>query len=1472
MALAQEGSSDGKLKLPVDLFGTGDTGSNSSVSSTASTTTTTRSGVTGAELPAAAPYPGSSASYSGGGMSYSQSLGTHLRAAYNTQSYGQAAGNLDLGTMLMHQDGDRALFLDGQITLNDETGPGFNLGVGARALVDTEFPMLGESQKILGVSLWADGSSTINDNFFPQIGLSGELLGDQWDFRANASFVLEDQTAFGDTVVGNGGVTYIGNALSAASLTGRDNAMHLTELEAARRIANREFWAFAGGYGLYGQDGVDTAGYSLGIRGYATPDLALQLKVTDDDLFATNTVFSITWFIGRTRTDTPFRCDLTDRLREPVRRNDYVAVYNDTISGAAEPLTFDLDGDGTTQEIRVVHVDSSAAAGGDGTFENPLQSLDDINANSQEFDIVLVHANSAFTNQTAVLQGNQRLLGEGNDIAFTTSTDQFGTLTLPETFDGASSATAPIITNTTADGVILAADNEVANLTITGAPTAIDGLTNGSGGANLHDLAINGNGTTTVGISLSPIETLDAGQTTIAMNATLDNITFDGVSGNDIAIDATAVADPTAANVTLQEAIAISNITSTNGGAASLAVFGTHDGGELTVDNYNWDGGTTGLIGMSFDSTGGTVDVRNSTLTGGAATAVGFDINQNTGTVAIGASTSVTNINGVAANIIDAEGAVDFAATVSNTTVDGGTVRIERNTGLVTVNGDITTEGVTSLEIIDAGANVTASRNITRNGTAGIAVAISDTNSADDDPNDGIQIQFTTPSSLIDSNDGSMAVAISGGDDEITFLSAIEDTGGIVVQDRTGGLVDFGGGVTTTTGANNAVTLMDNDDDSVVSFMDLDITTGTGRGFFANRGEVNVTGTSTIETTGASSGGLVLQATAANPITSTSGITFASIDTGNGSTDAVVLENVEGNVTVNGGTLNTAANAALQVTNATGVTLNDVELNGGGGVAATATYTNDTSNSLSLNTVEMNDGSLTATANTTAGGATTTVGMSSVTGAGAVALTNDGVGDLNASMTTVTGTTGAATSLDVNGAGDGSLLMTSVNTNGGTVSATSSVASSGDLDLTMLNSGTTNEFGAITVNDQGSGDVSASLSNVETNSTLDFDAAAGGTASLTVSGGAYNGAVTADATNGGTFTATINGGADLASTLDVNAGNTGVAIVSVGGASTIDGAVNLTASNTGTATITVNGGTVIDDLLNVTTSNTGTSTVNVNGAGTTVNGATTINANTVGTANVNLGGTFGDQVAVNANNSEDFNFDMSTATVTAGAAASALDLTIADTVNNATVDFQSNTLDSAINLTADNSQSFDLRVRATDITTGSNHVAFNLQLEDGPADADILLADSQFTTNVANAFVFDNNGNTGQINFQLDNNDFDNSSVLDAAAVITMGAGTLDATIGDDNNGGAGNSFSNNGAGTVKFQLVAEATSTVNVLYNGNTHDTVAGQFEFDNTAGVTFNVFDLDNSDGDFTNSVSPTLTGGPFTEINTAPQTPSF
>ena len=552
-------------------------------------------------------------SESGGGDMgfFSQDLGTIFRLRYNTPSYGQDGnGNFDIGTMKMVTYGDTAAFFDGQVTMNDSDGVGFNVGVGYRWM--NYPPYAANSGRMDGVSLWADGTHTEAGNFFPQVGVSYESLGERWDVRANGYVPVGEKEQVGHFNATNA-IGFQGNSLSNITIATADRSFYSAELEIARRLgAEREAWGFAGPY-FVANDDQDSAGFRAGLRGYAYPDLLLQFAVSDDDVFKTNATFSIVWFVGRTRTNFQPACGSADRMREPVMRNDYVVLsHKDRIGGV--PLT-----QAGGSAISVVHVDSSAPDGGDGTFEHPLNNLDDIQANSKVApivkgsnispgsDIILVHGGSTFSGQTAVLQDRQQMLGEGNNLPLPVTTIERGSINLPESSPGASARPKPLIANAPAPGaIVLASTNSVVNFTIDGGAAGIVAGANGSGFARIFNTDIKN--TTGDGIRLSPTLRVDTADINGNNNTTeeaidgsyeIQTVTLDNIGGDGIKIDATlpngiTLPDPNVGN-SFVEAITLTNIKSTNGNGVGINIANTHagTGNTTTLTAYTYDGGTT---------------------------------------------------------------------------------------------------------------------------------------------------------------------------------------------------------------------------------------------------------------------------------------------------------------------------------------------------------------------------------------------------------------------------------------------------------------------------------------------------------------------------------------------------------------------------------------------------------------------------------------------------------------------------------------------------------------------------------------------------------------------------------------------------------------------------------------------------------------------------------------------------------------
>src|SRR5262245_40498669 len=187
----------------------------------------------------------------GDGSFFSQDLGTMVRARFNTRSYGQDErqdGNLDIGTMQVVNWDDATAFFDGQVTLSDVQGVGFNVGIGYRWL--SYLPYATDAERITGVSLWGDGTSTEANNFFPQLGISFESLGDIWDLRANGYVPIGQDNQVGNFVP-TGVIDFQDHFISEIALATVDQSFYAAEVELARRLGReRDAWGFVGAYEL----------------------------------------------------------------------------------------------------------------------------------------------------------------------------------------------------------------------------------------------------------------------------------------------------------------------------------------------------------------------------------------------------------------------------------------------------------------------------------------------------------------------------------------------------------------------------------------------------------------------------------------------------------------------------------------------------------------------------------------------------------------------------------------------------------------------------------------------------------------------------------------------------------------------------------------------------------------------------------------------------------------------------------------------------------------------------------------------------------------------------------------------------------------------------------------------------------------------------------------------------------------------
>ena len=599
---------------------------------------------------------------------YDQGQDIFFRLHHHSEHYGEAAGKSAFGVTKYFVDESSSLFLDAAYRLDNNAHSSASAGVGLRTLGSG---WLGGNARISGAYLWYDGDHSDQDNYFHQFGFGFESLGEKWDLRANAYLPFGDRVKAGRRVLGGvGTLAFTENFLTQDVHVLTDYAMRVYDAEVAYHLGPYpclNLWAFGGAYHLDG-GGEQATGLKTGVRGYVAEDLSMQLTVAHDDVFGTIVAAGFNWYFnhstpGHTRMSPA--C-IIDRLRAPVRRNDYVMIMQRWVDHT-ERLT-DPDGN----DLFFVHVNSGAGAGGDGTVETPFSTLAGVQANSSPGDIVLAHSNSLFNGESLALQDDQRLLGEGVTGGHTVATAEFGDVTLPESSPGAAAGAVPIVQNAPGDAVSLANNNEISGVTV-------DGGTRGIVGAGTHS-SVNVNRTTVRNTTGNGIDVNSTG------SPTFDQLTFDNVGGDDLVLHDK--------NVTNTKTTTISNLLSNNPQGIGLNV--EDNKGTLNIDEYTYNGGAAGAGGMLFTSATASVNVGNASINNGA----GFGVRINGGSAThTFTDTTITDTTGAAFQVDGGAALVSFT----------GKITQSNNAAAVAVSGGHT--GTVTLQEATAGAGIVDATN-----------------------------------------------------------------------------------------------------------------------------------------------------------------------------------------------------------------------------------------------------------------------------------------------------------------------------------------------------------------------------------------------------------------------------------------------------------------------------------------------------------------------------------------------------------------------------------------------------------------------------------------------------------------------------------------------------------------------------------------------------------------------------------------
>jgi hypothetical protein len=397
------------------------------------------------------------------------------------------------------QDADSVLYGDIRLMQDDNSNREFNFGAGYRDITQMDWGNGTSSKGVAGVNAWFDRRITDRGSRFHQLTFGGEWLGEVFDFRLNGYVPLSNEQEYiipnanprGPELAGTGIFVDTNGKIVEEPQYGVDfeAGYELGAFSETVKEYTDSFRVYGGGYYFDGDLTDEVAGWRGRIETDITPNIQLGTSFQDDNVRGSQGFLELTVRFPFDAKKSFRKQGLRARLDESPER-DIDIVTNETVISSGERVP--VLNTATGQIQKVIHVDNSKVAAGDGTKESPFNSLAAAEGTADAQDIIYVNAGTGdATNQNQGItlnQTGQQLIGSGINFLFDNS--KFTTannLTLnPNSLVIAPATTAPIIGNINAgqDGVTITADNiTVAGLTVNNANTGRDGIVVRANGA-----------------------------------------------------------------------------------------------------------------------------------------------------------------------------------------------------------------------------------------------------------------------------------------------------------------------------------------------------------------------------------------------------------------------------------------------------------------------------------------------------------------------------------------------------------------------------------------------------------------------------------------------------------------------------------------------------------------------------------------------------------------------------------------------------------------------------------------------------------------------------------------------------------------------------------------------------------------------------------------------------------------------------
>jgi hypothetical protein len=532
--------------------------------------------------------------------------GRNIQIFVNPSSKRTLAGGQALQPLW--QDGVSLAYLDFRGIFSPGSTDEFNLGLGYRRMV-------GDRHWILGVYASMDTRNSITDHRHNQVSFGLEALSRQWDLRANYYQPISDEKLlFSSPGVPNGVPSFSGFDLIQPITHGTntyEEALHGFDVEGGSLLPFIPFGETRIFIGAYHFDGETVKSTGAGVRARLEfrprKDIILGIVSKHDRLFGTETTVQIKYSFGY-KPETGVR-SVDERMIEFVHRDIDIRETSDLPfrkRSLVDPTTPTTE----TVSTHVVHINNTAAAGGDGSIEQPFNSLAACEAQfaglcgTDDPDAVIYvwagDGSSTGLDQTLPLQNNQKLIGQGYAWQPVAGGGTVGGDAFPVLDPGSG-----------AIGVVLANNNEVAGLKITNADSAISG-TNITG-FNIHDNRLLNN---SVGVAIGNFNGGSAvSEGTIAGNMLSGNVTGISLFNQAIGSGNTATQSVDLSNNTAtgnNNGISVVNMGG-NGGKATQTLTLANN----TVSNSSKYGLGANNIGIDYYGVGGTTATQTINLADG---------------------------------------------------------------------------------------------------------------------------------------------------------------------------------------------------------------------------------------------------------------------------------------------------------------------------------------------------------------------------------------------------------------------------------------------------------------------------------------------------------------------------------------------------------------------------------------------------------------------------------------------------------------------------------------------------------------------------------------------------------------------------------------------------------------------------------------------------------------------------------------